>query len=101
MALSDDCAVGWKLDESSGTTSTDVTGGGNSATVSTGALGATGKINLGYQYPTANNGAGLLVTGLPTSGTFSVSFWYKPNSAVGHYISDFETSGNRFFLIDN
>ncbi|MHB8971663.1 MAG: LamG-like jellyroll fold domain-containing protein [Pirellulaceae bacterium] len=92
----------WKLDEVSGTTTTDSTGGGTSSL--SGCTWTGGKINNGLQFNGVEDAVALRSARLQTiSDTFTISFWTCPrapltlikegNSGVAG------TSGQRFALL--
>ena len=98
MALTDNLLAYYKLDETSGTTSTDEVNSYN-GTISGVTINQTGKLNSAYSF-TANSNFVTFGSQLDTIGTssFSISFWIKSNSATGGRIAtkdnDYSTNGS-------
>jgi Concanavalin A-like lectin/glucanases superfamily len=75
----------WAFDQGSGTTATDSTGNGNTATLQTGATWTAGKV--GANALNLDGTTGFASTAAPvidTSQSYSVAAWVRPTSTSGH-----------------
>ena len=94
----------YTFDEGSGTTAGDSSGNGNTGTLTNGPTWTTGKVGSGAVSFDGTNDV-ISITDVPTlnfgaSGSFSVSFWTKPNEVTGNFIAKIASSladGWRFY----
>lgn len=96
MALSDNCVLYRKLDETSGTTASDASGNSNNGTANN--TWATGKINNGWTFNGSSQQiytAGSVFSG---TGNFTIAMWIKTGSVGTRLLQKRESNASWFFI---
>jgi hypothetical protein len=72
----------WKLDENTGTTASDATGNGHTATLTAGTTWTPGKLGSGL-YVASSTQMASTATGKPVPSSFTISAWMNPTNTSG------------------